>query len=191
METVETVVDFAATNYDLKSLIPDSEKLSEIFGMMQKQFGHRLSKISLLVIKMGDVSSINNSGCKWVIKENDSRAPEIASSLDSGCEGQTAEVLKHSTVLGEIEQRAANILRKRITWLENFVEKIEMQCEVLDKFYEELSEYTVKDLDNQEMQVLLRTFATVCLHILTSSASITIPVGEPIQGFLRRESQVH
>jgi predicted RND superfamily exporter protein len=165
MEDVEAAAGYHDTNYDLKSLIPDSEKLSEIFELMQKQFGHRLSKISLLVIKMSDVRSVSDSGCKWIIKENDSRVPEIASSLDSGCEGQTAEVLKYSTVLGEIEQKAANILRKRLDWLNCFVKKIDNQCAYLDKCYEELSDYTLKDKDNEEMQVILnQRETTVNLH---------------------------
>lgn len=173
MEDVGAVADSDDTNYDLKSLIPDSEKLSQIFEMTQKQFGYRLSKISLLVIKMSDVSSVNDSGCKWIIKENDSRVPEIASSLDSGCEGRTAEVLKHSTVLGEIEQKAANILRKRIDWLNSFVQKIENQCAYLDKCYEELSDYTLKDKDNQEMQVLInQREITVSLHCISGAISL-------------------
>jgi hypothetical protein len=173
VEAVEAVMDYDDTNYDLKSLIPDSEKLSEMFELMQKQFRYRLSKISLLVIKMGDVSSVNDSGCKWIIKENDSRVPEIASSLDSGCEGQTAEILKHSTVLGEIEQKAANILRKRIDWLNSFVKKIDNQCTYLDKCYEELSDYTLKDKDNQEMQVLLnRHETTISLRCISIAISL-------------------
>lgn len=143
-----------STSNDLKSLILDSESLSDSFNMVQTQFCHRISKISLFIAKMSDLSRLNRSGCKWVKKECDSRSLEIQTSVNQERSEEYIERLfKHNSMLAEIEERAVSVLRKRMIWLKEFTSVIESQCEVLDKFYEEISEQMTNCLRSEEMQV--------------------------------------
>jgi hypothetical protein len=157
-----------STSNDLKSLILDSESLSDSFNMVQTQFGHRISKISLFIAKMSDLSQLNKSGCKWVKKECESRSLEIQTSVNQErSEEYVEKLLKHSSMLGEIEERAVSVLRKRMVWLKEFTSKIESQCEVFDKFYEETSEQVTNDLGSEEMQVMIA--AAIILRSLNCS----------------------
>ena len=145
--------DDSASN-DLKTLIHDCEGLSDLFSMVQTQFSHRISKISLYIAKMGDLSLLNTSGCKWVKNECDSRSLEIQTSMNQErSEEYLDRLMKHSSMLGEIEERAVTALRKRMIWLKEFTSKVESQCEVFDKFYDEISDQVTNDLGSEEMQV--------------------------------------
>lgn len=154
METRDEVVD-SDGNIDYGTFIADSRKLSEIFDMMQRQFGHRLSKISHFIFEMNNLMLINDSGCKWVMKEKESRHLEIESSFDRvSIDEPVNDVLKHNTALEEIEMRAAILLQKRSIWLKEFVDKVELHYDVLDKFYEEISEFAT-ELENEGSQVIV------------------------------------
>ena len=147
---------------DYRTLVTDNKSLSEIFDMMQKQSGHRLSKISYFILKISNVMLMNDSGCKWVMKEKESRPLEIESSFDRvGIDESVNEVLKHNSALEEIESKAAIILQRRYIWLKEFVEKVELHYDVLDKFYEEISEFANRELENEGSQVK----ASLLLHL--------------------------
>ena len=103
---------------DLKTLILDSEYFLNVFGVVQTSFGHRISRISHYVAKMGDLSRLNNSGCKWLKKESDSRSLEIQTSMNQDRSEEYIErLMKHSSMLNDIEERAVGVLRKRMNWL--------------------------------------------------------------------------
>lgn len=139
---------------DLKTLILDSEYSLNIFGMVQTTFGHRISRISHYVAKMSDLSRLNNSGCKWLKKESDSRSLEIQTSMNQDRSEEYIErLMKHSSMLNDIEERAVDVLRKRMNWLKEFSSKIESHCEMLDKFYDEVCDEVTNDLGSDELQV--------------------------------------
>lgn len=139
---------------DLKTLILDSEYFLNVFGMVQNSFGYKVSRISHYVARMGDLSLLNNSGCKWLKKESDSRSLEIRTSMNQDRSEEFIErLMKHSSMLNDIEERAVSVLRKRMNWLKEFSSKIESHCEMLDKFYDELSDQVTNDLGSEELQV--------------------------------------
>ena len=138
---------------DMDSLIVDSDQLTEVYALMQRQCSHRLSKISLFVLKIGDVRSLYESGCKWVKKESSARQSPIEFHGDADFAGI---VELHHTMEG-IEVQVADVLRKRMLWLREFVSKVESQYTLLETVYDEISEYAVTQLEEEDQDVRMHT----------------------------------
>ena len=135
---------------DFDKLIDESKQLGDIYSMMQKQCNHRLSKIGLFILRLGDLRSLHYSGCKWVNKEQSSRSAEISAIHDDDVMN---EVLGLNDELGEIEKTVANVLRKRMFWIKEFVKKVESKYEILEKIYDDISECAVNELELEEERV--------------------------------------
>ena len=154
-ESVDTSCDAV---FPMDSLILDSNQLSDIYKMMQQQCSHRLSKISLFILKIDDIRSLYDSGCKWVQKESLERIQEMGStSMERLTKDEVIgiEMMKHQEVLGNIEIEVASVLRKRMLWMKDFVSKVESQYKLLEKFYDEISQYAIDEIGADDSEVRL------------------------------------
>ena len=148
---------------DMDSLIADSDQLTEIYALMQRQCSHRLSKISLFIMKIGDVRLLHDSGCKWVKKESSARQSKTEFHEDADFAG----IVEQNKAMEAIETKVADVLRQRMMWLKEFVTKVEAQYALLETFYDEISEYAVTQIEEDDQDV--RTDSFTCsppLHSL-------------------------
>ena len=151
--SADTAGTFSTT---VESLLLSSSELSEIFVMMQQQCSHRLSKISLLILKLADIRSLYDSGCKWVQKESLARIQEMGStSMERITKDEVigTEIIKHQEALSDIEAQVAGVLHKRMLWMKDFAIKVTSQYQLLEKFYDEISEYAVNELEAEDSEV--------------------------------------
>ena len=147
----------------MDSLIADSDQLTEIYALMQRQCSHRLSKISLFIMKIGDVRLLHDSGCKWVKKESSARQSKTEFHEDADFAG----IVEQNKAMEAIETKVADVLRQRMMWLKEFVTKVEAQYALLETFYDEISEYAVTQIEEDDQDV--RTDSFTCsppLHSL-------------------------
>jgi hypothetical protein len=140
-------------NYnDISSLIKQSDELTESYHLMQKKCSHQLSKISLFVIKIGDIRVLCDNGYKWIRKESGSRETEIRSYYDGNNE-TSDDIMAHNTVMETIEKRVTNILRQRMVWIKRFIAKVEAGFAQLEDYYNEISDLAIEELENEDHQL--------------------------------------
>ena len=94
---------------EMDSLLLDCDKLTVIYALMQRQCSHRLSKISLFIMKIGDIRSLYESGCKWVKKESSARQLEIESSAEADIGG----IFELHGAMTDIERKVAGMFSGR------------------------------------------------------------------------------
>ena len=134
---------------ELDSLVHESGKLAEIYAFLQKQCSYRLSKISLFIMRIGDCRSLYDSGCKWIRKESLARQLETESPTQTGTGGS----LEHNDTMTNIERTVADVLRKRMLWLREFVKQVESRFCLLEGLYDEISEFAVAQLDENDQDL--------------------------------------
>ena len=63
------------------------------------------------------------------------------------------EIIKHQEALSDIEAQVAGVLHKRMLWMKDFAIKVTSQYQLLEKFYDEISEYAVNELEAEDSEV--------------------------------------
>lgn len=158
MDSAESNSDGDASERDETSLTAETARLADAYQMMQKGCMHRLSKIAAFVRKIGDTRGLCENGCKWVNKINkeaQTREKDIGDYTNNKYveEENTGKVLQHNTSLHEIEKSIEVILLDRTKWLNGFVLKVEEQYDILDKIYEDISDYAVAEVEKEDHKV--------------------------------------
>lgn len=138
----------------LSCLIPQSEELAANFLMMQQQCSYRLSKISLLVLKIADIRALCESGCTWLNMESTSRLEEVKNYNLVNC--------NEIASLESIETKMSFILSNRMNWLKGFANKIGHSLTSLDSIYNEISDLNTEEIESEEGMV---SFIALCLTV--------------------------
>ena len=123
-------------------LIPQCEELAANFLTMQQQCSYRLSKISLLVLKIADIRALCESGCNWLNLECTSRREAVNNYNLVNCD----EILS----LQSIETKMSSILHNRIYWLTQFANKVGRSLTALDCIYNEISDMNAEEIESEE-----------------------------------------
>ena len=128
------------------ALIPECEKLAAFYSMMQQECSYRLSKISLLILKVADFRALCESGCSWLSMESTSRQEEIMSHNLPDCDVISS--------LQGIESKMGCILLSRMDWLRGFAQKV-VDCHAsLDDVYNQISDLRIEEMETEEGKVI-------------------------------------